>query len=364
MARVRIGRIQLERPLIVEDRVGEVVLLEQGVAQVAIQLRRLQAEGAQVRPGARGAGPVAVGIGGDTRRPQRVGAGGRLRRAALGGQQQEQRQQGGGSAGALAGISLHMLVDGGNDRDRLLVMGIHRLVAGIRRVASELARVQQAGEFGRQRFAGAAFDQPGRNVFLAHVRGIQVELVRDEAQQGAVQLLIEGGVEIALQEGTRLGEPLAGHLGGAAVLAADHVGTQRKDAADQEIGGGAQHEQQHRQDPESGRTDEEIADGRERARGGGDEADVAAQVAHVLAVHAGDELAAGRGAGVGALTHPDRERLAAQGHVFPRGKVEIGIFHGAEREFAVAARNERIFEYLAAGHVGSLDVIDLEIGRE
>ena len=48
---------------------GEVVLLEQGVAQVAVQLRRLQPQGAQVAPGLGGTGPVA-GIGSYAGRPQ------------------------------------------------------------------------------------------------------------------------------------------------------------------------------------------------------------------------------------------------------------------------------------------------------
>lgn len=63
-AGVGIGRVQLECALVVQDGMGEVILLEAGVAQVVIEFRGLHAEGADSGPGIGGSGPVSVAVGG------------------------------------------------------------------------------------------------------------------------------------------------------------------------------------------------------------------------------------------------------------------------------------------------------------
>ena len=283
----------------------------------------------------------------------------------------EEEYEDGERAGRGDGFVFHFGIDGRYDLERLLVMRIHRFMTGIRRIACEFAGVQQSRERIGLVLRNTAGQQGLCDVVFVQVGLVHVQLVGNEAQEGLVEFLVEGRVEILRQEFPGLFEPGAGHLGGAAVLLAHHVCPAGGIPADGEIGPGGSGGQQEEEGPEPAGAQEEMAFLHQTGLAGGDKADVGTQVLHPLAEAGGrsgrdglDRLAT-LSAGDGQL-----QRLRLQGLVRARTRIVITIGYGAQGKVAVAARDEGIFKGFAAlrtagGHIlRHLGVVHLEIGRE
>ena len=73
-------------------------------------------------------------------------------------------------------------------------------MSGIRGVAGKFAGIQQGGEIGGNTLGYAVCRERCGNVFLALLGHVQAQLVSHKAQQAAVKFLIEGRVQVLLQE--------------------------------------------------------------------------------------------------------------------------------------------------------------------
>ena len=164
-------------------------------------------------------------------------------------------------------------------------MGGHGLIARTGGIAREFAGVKQSHEIaGRARIRSGLGKFLG-DVVLAHVGGVHVELVGHIAEQGTVQLLIECGVEVLLEEVLRLQQTPARHLHRHPVLGSGDIGPPRSQSLQHEPCGRGQHEHQGHDHPEQGGTHEEGSGRRQRRHAGADEAHVGTHVAHIPALH-------------------------------------------------------------------------------
>ena len=103
-------------------------------------------------------------------------------------------------------------------------MGVHGIVAGGRGVTGFLAGGEKVHKFRSRSFRYAAGKERCADVFLRLLGHVHGQLVPNEAHQRAVQLLIEGRVQVFLQEFTGGGKPLERHAGGLAVARSGYVG--------------------------------------------------------------------------------------------------------------------------------------------
>ena len=168
-----------------------------------------------------------------------------------------------------------------------------------------------------------------------------------------------------MQEVSGQGKALAGHLGGTAATGAHHIGPARRDLACAKVNRGRNGAQQCRNQPEQAGPHKEVPPAGEGRLAGCNEADVAAEVAYVLAVGIHHQLPACRClSAFCALAHLERHRFAAQGDEFASGCIVITVLDGADDKVSVAARDERILEGLGVAVNTGLDVVNLEVRRE
>ena len=251
-------------------------------------------------------------------------------------------------------------------------MPVHTAGLCGRSIARVFAGIQQIRELTGQIGRYAVALELGGDVVPAQVFHLHAELIRDKAQQGTMQLFVESCLQVLVQEFLGKFKPLHRHLGRTPVPGCCHIRAEPGIAAHCRPEGHGTGEQQGQQHPVHRTRHEEpgsIAPGR---LGGPDETDIFAQVADVLAFDRWQGLSDRRGAGTTAAGDLDLQRFAGQGHITPGADIVVGIFYRRNGEVTVAARNERIFESLAArgaagGTVrglGRLDIIDLEVRRE
>ena len=250
-------------------------------------------------------------------------------------------------------------------------MGVHRLVAGIRRVAGVFTGIQEVREGLHRLLRNTAGGQGFGDVLLALVGHVHGQFVRNEADEGPVKFLIEGRIEILVQEITSQFEPLERLAGRLAVSVADDIGPACGQFPEGQPYGGRGKQQQAHEDPVGGFAHEEALVLRQGGLGL-DETDVLAQVLHPLAVHRQGTGTFRRclGSAAGAPLHGQMQRIRRSGRITAVLHVEIGEAYRCERELARAARNEGVLEGLGSvraalvGGRGGFHVIHLEIRRE
>ena len=103
-------------------------------------------------------------------------------------------------------------------------MGVHGVVSGVGGVAGKLAGIQEFGEVLGHALRYATGNEGGRNILFVLVCHIHGQLVSHKANEGAVQLFIEGRIQVLVQEVLGLGQALQGLTRGAAVAGSGDIG--------------------------------------------------------------------------------------------------------------------------------------------
>ena len=250
-------------------------------------------------------------------------------------------------------------------------MGIHGLMSGVRRITGVLTGIQQVGK-GSNRFRWDTAGRQGRgDVLLALVGHVHRELVGHEADEGAVQFLIEGRVEVLAQEVPGEFEPLERLTRRLPVAAAGDVGAAGRQFSQGQPYGRSSEEEQADKDPIGRFTHKEALVFAQRSLRL-DETDVLAKVPYVLAVDSQgpgpilDRLVACRCTPL----HRQVQRIRGGGGIPVSIHVIIGKTDRRKGEITGTAGNERILKGLGAAGTapvrrrGSLDVIDFEVRRE
>ena len=173
-------------------------------------------------------------------------------------------------------------------------MGVHGIVAGIGGVAGLLAGGQKVHKSCSSLFRHTAGHQRRLDVLLVLVGHVHGELVAHIADERAVQLLIEGRVEVLLEEFLGRGQALERHAGGLAVAGSGHIGPTGGGFPQAQPAAASGKKQCQEAQPPAGRIHQEALVA-VQVGFGADEADVLSQVFHALAVHG--EGGSGRGGG-------------------------------------------------------------------
>ena len=367
VADIRIGRIQPEGALVVQDGLGSFPCLEISVSEVVIQFLGTEPGGSHVGPVLEGFRPLSGRIGLHTGRPQRI----RITFSRLRSQRKGQQQGDHRSGRSRGNTFLHGRIDGGNDGDGLLVMGVHRLMAGVRRIAGVFAGVQQVRKGFHRRLGDTAGGERFGNVLLALVGHVHRELVGDEADEGPVQFLIEGRIKILVQEIAGQFQPLQRLARRLPVAGAHDIGPAGGQFPQGQPDRSGSQDQEGRQAPEERFPDKEALVFRQGSLRL-DETDVFAQVLHPLPVHGerSGPVLDGLGSSAGAPRDGKPQGVRGCRGIPVSFHVIIGEADRRKGKRSRAARNERILEGLGTvgpalvGRTRGLHVVSLEVRRE
>ena len=283
--RIIVGRVEFERPLVVEDGVCLVVQFEVGIADVVVQVGALQVFAFDHLVEIEGVLPLAGGEGFSRFLPEAGHVVLRLDRQGAEAQAEQQRDERCACGRPAAGFGLvELAFNLGDGFDGFVIFVLHLRLAAVRRIAGVFAFVDQGCQPVDALIAHTPLPEFFTDGFLRQVGRGNQQLVGHVAGEGLVKFLVIGAAQVLVEIIFGLPEPCPCHLVCTAVLGPGHVGAP-----------GLRELQQTIDDEENdGKRDhKQIKEGRAREKGSfflelavaqGNVADVLAQAADTLPV--------------------------------------------------------------------------------
>ena len=217
---IGVGGVQAQGTFVPENGRSDLSALEIRIAQVVIEFLGHETSGLHVLPVLEGLVKISLRISFHARLEQGVGVRERLCLCSQG-----KHQEKGQHCCAHRGRSLfHGSVNGCDGGDRFFVMFVHGLVTGVGCVTGLFAGIQERGEIGGNGLRNPAGHQRSLDIILGKVCHIHGQLVSHKAQERAVQLLVEGRVQVLLEEILGLCQPLQCLACGLAATGAHDIG--------------------------------------------------------------------------------------------------------------------------------------------